>query len=126
MSYVVFARKYRPQTFDDIAGQPHVTTTLKNAISSGRVAHSYLFAGPRGVGKTTTARLLAKALNCDNGPTVNPCNSCPSCKEISGGSSLDILEIDGASNRGIDEIRNLRDSVKFAPSKGRFKVYIID
>jgi len=126
MSYVVFARKYRPQTFDDIAGQSHVTTTLKNAISSGRVAHSYLFAGPRGVGKTTTARLLAKALNCDKGPTATPCNSCASCKEISGGSSMDILEIDGASNRGIDEIRNLRDNVKFAPSRGRFKIYIID
>lgn len=126
MSYVVFARKYRPQVFDDVIGQSHVTTTLKNAISQDRVAHAYLFAGPRGVGKTTTARLLAKALNCDKGPTIIPCNSCVSCKEISAGSSLDILEIDGASNRGIDEIRNLRDNVKFAPSRGRFKVYIID
>ena len=126
MSYVVFARKYRPQIFDDVVGQSHVTTTLKNAISHNRVAHAYLFAGPRGVGKTTTARLLAKALNCEKGPTVTPCNSCASCKEISTGSGLDILEIDGASNRGIDEIRNLRDNVKFSPSKGKFKVYIID
>ncbi len=126
MSYIVFARKYRPQNFDDIEGQSHITTTLKNAISQGRVAHAYLFAGPRGVGKTTTARILAKALNCEKGPTVKPCNSCRLCEEITQGSSLDILEIDGASNRGIDEIRNLRENVKFAPSKGSFKIYIID
>ena len=126
MSYIVFARKYRPQTFDDIVGQSHITTTLKNAITQGRVAHAYLFAGPRGVGKTTTARIFAKALNCEKGPTPKPCNTCPSCKEIAGGSSLDILEIDGASNRGIDEIRALRENVKFSPSKGSFKIYIID
>jgi len=126
MSYIVFARKYRPQAFEEIIGQSHITTTLANAISQGRVAHAYLFAGPRGVGKTTAARILAKALNCEKGPTPKPCNACALCKEITQGSSLDILEIDGASNRGIDEIRNLRENVKFSPSKGKFKVYIID
>ena len=115
MSYIVFARKYRPQAFEEIIGQSHITTTLANAISQGRVAHAYLFAGPRGVGKTTAARILAKALNCEKGPTPKPCNACALCKEITEGSSLDILEIDGASNRGIDEIRNLRENVKFSP-----------
>ena len=126
MSYIVFARKYRPQAFDEVIGQSHITTTLKNAISQNRVAHAYIFAGPRGVGKTTTARILAKALNCEKGPSDNPCGKCNSCNEITQGISLDILEIDGASNRGIDEIRNLRENVKFSPSKGRFKIYIID
>jgi len=126
MSYIVFARKWRPQTFDEVIGQEHITTTLKNAIKQERVAHAYLFCGPRGIGKTTTARILAKALNCEKGPTPTPCNSCNSCEEITVGKSLDIIEIDGASNRGIDEIRNLKENIKFAPQQGRFKVYIID
>ncbi len=126
MAYIVFARKYRPRNFDEVTGQSHITTTLKNAIEQSRVAHAYLFAGPRGVGKTTTARILAKALNCEKGPTSKPCNRCASCLEITSGSSLDILEIDGASNRGIDEMRSLRENAKFAPSKGAFKIYIID
>jgi len=126
MSYLVFALKYRPQIFDEVVGQEHVTETLKNAIVSGKVAHAYLFSGPRGIGKTTTARILAKALNCKEGPTPQPCNKCTSCLEIARGSSIDVLEIDGASNRGIDEIRALRENVKFAPASSRYKIYIID
>ncbi len=126
MSYVVLARKWRPQTFDQVIGQEHVTTTLKNSIKAGRIAHAYLFSGPRGVGKTSTARILSKALNCEKGPTSSPCLKCVSCKEITAGNSLDILEIDGASNRGIDEIRNLRANIGFAPATGKYKVYIID
>jgi len=126
MSYIVFARKWRPKTFDEVIGQEHVTTTLKNAIEQNRIAHAYLFCGPRGTGKTTTARLLAKALNCEKGPTPNPCNKCASCLEIAEGRSIDIIEIDAASNRGIDEIRSLRESVKFRPQRGRYKVYIMD
>ena len=126
MSYQVFARKYRPQTFDDLVGQTHVTRTLKNAVEQKRLAHAYLFVGPRGIGKTSTARILAKALNCVNGPTVTPCGVCDSCKEIAGGNSLDVLEIDGASNNGVEQVRELRDNVRYAPSKGKFKIYIID
>ncbi|NQT46033.1 MAG: DNA polymerase III subunit gamma/tau [Candidatus Omnitrophica bacterium] len=126
MSYVVFARKWRPQTFDDVIGQDHVVTTLKNAIKNDRVAHAYLFSGPRGVGKTTTARIFAKSLNCEKGPITKPCGKCPSCNEISKSISMDVIEIDGASNRGIDEIRSLRENVKFMPSHGKFKIYIID
>ncbi len=126
MSYLVFARKWRPQNFDEVIGQEHIATTLKNAISLNRVAHAYLFSGPRGTGKTSTARILAKALNCEQGPAPEPCNRCVACQEISAGRSLDVMEIDGASNRGIEQIRQLRENVKFAPSKSRFKVYIID
>jgi DNA polymerase-3 subunit gamma/tau len=126
VSYQVFARKYRPQTFDDLVGQAHVTRTLKNAVEQNRLAHAYLFVGPRGIGKTSTARILAKALNCVNGPTVAPCGVCDSCKEITAGNSLDVLEIDGASNNGVEQVRELRDNVRYAPSKGHFKIYIID
>ncbi len=126
MSYIVFALKWRPQNFDEIVGQGHIVTTLKSALQKNRLSHAYLFAGPRGVGKTSTARILAKALNCKEGPTVNPCGKCPSCLDITGGRSLDVIEIDGASNRGIDEIRVLRENIKFAPTSGKFKIYIID
>jgi DNA polymerase-3 subunit gamma/tau len=126
VSYEVFARKYRPQTFDDIVSQTHVTRTLKNAVEQNRLAHAYLFVGPRGTGKTSTARILAKALNCIHGPTVTPCGKCDNCREIAGGNSLDVIELDAASNRGIDDVRELRDNVRYAPAKGRFKIYIID
>jgi DNA polymerase-3 subunit gamma/tau len=126
MSYLVIARKWRPQTFVDIAGQEHITRTLQNAISADRIAHAYLFTGVRGVGKTTAARILAKALNCEKGPTPNPCGQCSQCEEIALGSSIDVLEIDGASNRGIDEIRQIIDNVRYQPANSRFKIYIID
>ncbi|MCM8776064.1 MAG: DNA polymerase III subunit gamma/tau [Candidatus Omnitrophica bacterium] len=126
MSYVIFARKFRPQTFEDVVGQEPITTTLKNAIRQGRIPQSFLFSGSRGVGKTSTARILAKALNCAKGPTEKPCGECTACMEITQGNSLDVLEIDGASNRGIEEIRNLRETVKFKPVTGRSKIYIID
>lgn len=126
MAYLVLARKWRPRTFDDMVGQEHVARILKNAISQNKVAHAYIFSGPRGVGKTSTARILSKALNCSHGPTPEPCGRCASCTAITEGSSIDVSEIDGASNTGVDNIRDLRERVRYAPSEGRYKVYIID
>jgi len=126
VSYEVFARKYRPQTFDDLVGQGHVSRTLKNAVAQNRLAHAYLFVGPRGVGKTSTARILAKSLNCVKGPTVTPCGVCDNCREIAAGNSLDVIEIDGASNNSVEDIRQLRENVRYAPAKGRYKIYLID
>jgi DNA polymerase-3 subunit gamma/tau len=126
MSYLVIARKWRPQRFEDIAGQEHISRTLQNAIRAKRIAHAYLLTGVRGVGKTTVARILAKALNCDEGPTATPCNQCSHCEEITQGNSIDVLEIDGASNRGIDEVRQIIENVRYQPANCRFKIYIID
>ncbi|HEY8902808.1 MAG TPA: DNA polymerase III subunit gamma/tau, partial [Chthoniobacterales bacterium] len=126
MSYRVFARKYRPQTFDEVVGQEHITRTLQNAISQSRLAQAYLFVGPRGIGKTSTARILAKALNCQQGPTVTPCGVCDACREIAEGNSLDVLEIDGASNNSVEHVRELRENAAYQPARGPYKIYLVD
>jgi DNA polymerase-3 subunit gamma/tau len=126
MSYLVLARKWRPQTFDDMTGQEHIVRTIANAIKMDRVAHAYLFCGPRGVGKTTAARLLAKALNCEQGPTAAPCGTCRACTEITSGTSVDVAEIDGASNNGVENVREIRENAKYLPQRDRHKIYIID
>jgi DNA polymerase III subunit gamma/tau len=125
-SYLVLARKWRPQLFEEVVGQRHITQTLQNAILQKRVAHAFLFTGARGVGKTSSARILAKALNCERGLQINPCNQCTNCQEVTHGTSMDVIEVDGASNRGIDEIRELRENVRYTPAKSRYKIYIID
>ncbi|MEK6577401.1 MAG: DNA polymerase III subunit gamma/tau, partial [Nitrospirota bacterium] len=126
MNYQVLARKWRPQTFNDVVGQTHIVKTLTNAIEKGRTAHAYLFSGSRGLGKTSLARILAKGLNCEHGPTASPCNNCSMCIEIISATSVDVIEIDGASNTGVDDIRELKEDVRYIPLKGRYKIYIID
>ena len=126
MTYQVLARAYRPTTFDEVIGQEAISKTLVGAINEERVAHAYLFCGSRGVGKTSMARILARALNCEQGPTPKPCLECDACQSIAGGRDVDFIEIDGASNRGIDEIRNIRDAVRYKPAHARFKIYLID
>ena len=126
MSYEVLARKWRPQTFADLVGQEHVATTLANSIALGRIAQAFLFTGVRGVGKTTSARILAKALNCETGPTATPCLTCPPCRDIASGSDMDVIEMDAASNRGINDIRELQETLAYRPARDRFKVYIVD
>ncbi len=126
MSYIVFARKWRPVVFDDVVGQEHITVTLKKAIEKNRVAHAYIFTGTRGVGKTTTARILARALNCEKGPTPYPCGECDSCKDIISGASFDVLEIDGASNNSVNDIRELRENVAYSSMSGKYRIFVID
>ena len=126
MSYLVLARKWRPKTFDDLVGQDYITQTLKNAISTGKIAHAFIFSGPRGVGKTSSARIVAKALNCINGPTADPCSECSFCNEISEGKSLDVIEIDAASHTGVNDVREIIENIKYLPTSGKNKIYIID